>query len=548
MKKININKKFLIFGSIGAVVLIIILFFIFGGSKELPYEFVVAEKGKVVQEISVTGRVKPAGDVDLAFERSGTISRIYANIGDRVKVGQALISLNSSELSAQLAQAEAGVESAKAQLEQYTAALETEQARLTEFEKGTRPEEIEIQKVKVANAEEALIDAKQNLVDKIKDAYTKSDDAIRFKVDQFISNPRSSNPQLDFLIANSELESKIEFNRFVLEGTLNTWQTSIVSLNTSVGLQPYVVTAKDKLDEVKSFLEDVSFAVNSLVAGGSLTQTTIDGWKTAISGARTNVNTAIANLSAADEEVSGAESNLQLEEQTLALKEAGSTPEEILAQKAKVRQAEANVSSQNAKIKEAEANAQNVRAKLFKTIIRTPIDGIVTKQEIEVGEIVAANTSVISVISDNNFKIEADIPEVDVAKIEVGDIADITLDAYGDDVIFLAEIVAIDPAETIIEGVPSYTTTLEFKEEDSRIRSGMTANIDVVTEKLENVIVIPQRAVIRKDGKKIVRVVIDDRKQKTEEVEVETGLRGSYGEVEILRGISEGDNVVTYIK
>ena len=59
----------------------------------------------------------------------------------------------------------------------------------------------------------------------------------------------------------------------------------------------------------------------------------------------------------------------------------------------------------------------------------------------------------------------------------------------------------------------------------------------------ENVIAVPQRAIIRKNGDQFVRIADDE---SFREVKVETGLRGSDGNIEIISGISEGDKVITF--
>ncbi|MFA5084670.1 MAG: efflux RND transporter periplasmic adaptor subunit, partial [Candidatus Paceibacterota bacterium] len=273
-------------------------------------------------------------------------------------------------------------------------------------------------------------------------------------------------------------------------------------------------------------------AVNSVEATTSLTQTTINGWKSDVSAGRTNVYTATTNLSAAEDGLKTAQSDLTLAEQELILDKAGSTVEQIAAQEAEVEQ--------------AKANADNYRAQLAKTILRSPINGIVTKQDGNVGEIIAANTTLVSLISENNFKIEANIPETDIAKVKIGNTASLTLDAYGNSVIFEATVTAVDPAETVIEGVSTYKTTFHFTKEDERIKSGMTANIDILTDKRENVIALPLRAVIGQNGGKIVKVLNDD--GKISEVPVESGLKGSDGNLEIIKGINEGDKVIIYVK
>ncbi|MCF7835604.1 MAG: efflux RND transporter periplasmic adaptor subunit [Candidatus Marinimicrobia bacterium] len=521
MRKSKKLKKFLI-----TIIVVIVVggagfYFFTKGPGDLGYDFAFAEKGGVVQEVSVTGRVQPSKSVDLAFEKTGKISRIYVDVGDRVYQGQTLIQYDNSDIKAQLDGAQAN--------------LKTQQAKLDELLVGTRKEEIQIKEIGVLNAETVVDDANQDLFNKMVDSFTKADDAVRNKVDQLFSNPRSDNPKLDFVYTDVSFKTSVENERVYIENLLSLWQESVSLLFASDDLINSSGSFRSNLNTVKLFLDKMALMVNSLTDTSTLSQTTIDGWKADISTARTNLNTAIVNLSSAEEGVRTAVSALSLAEKNLELANAGSTAEQIAAQEAQVEKASADI--------------KNYEAQLSKTVLWSPIKGVVTKSDVNVGEIVSANTVVISIISDSNFEIEADIPEVDVAKLEVGDTALVTLDAYGDEVPFKAIIVSIDPAETLVEGVPSYKTTFQFAEGDSRIRSGMTANMDIITQEKNDVIVIPQRAVISKDGSKYVRVV-DPMSESGEfvEVEVKTGLRGSFGNVEIIEGVNVGDKVVTFVK
>ena len=156
---------------------------------------------------------------------------------------------------------------------------------------------------------------------------------------------------------------------------------------------------------------------------------------------------------------------------------------------------------------------------------------------------------IVSIISEAQFEIEANIPEVDISKVTLGNMANVTLDAYGSDVVFASSVVSIDPAETLIDGVPVYKVALQFVEKDEKIKSGMTANIDIQTSTRQDVVAIPQRAVLRKNGTKFVRV-IDSPYAKIEdirEVIVEVGLVGIDGNIEIIQGINVGDIVIVFI-
>jgi HlyD family secretion protein len=192
-----------------------------------------------------------------------------------------------------------------------------------------------------------------------------------------------------------------------------------------------------------------------------------------------------------------------------------------------------------------EASVLSAKAELDKTVIIAPISGTVTRQDAKVGQIDSANVILVSLISASNFEIEANIPEADIAKVAVGNTADITIDAYGSDVRFETKVVKIDPAETEIEGVATYKTTFIFTKEDERVKSGMTANIDILTAKKENVILIPTRAVSSKNNEKFVQILTG---QGPEDIIITVGLRGSDGNIEIISGVNEGDKIVTGVK
>ena len=503
-------------------------------------DFVVAERKDLVQEVSVTGRVQSADQVDLAFDRSGKVARVNVKVGDSVRAGQTLVVLQNLDLLSDLNRARAGVESAQAQLSQYHAALAAQQAKLDELKSGTRPEELRVYETKTESARTALQTAKQSLLNSIRDAFTKSDDSIRNKADQLFNVPRSSMPQLKFF-TDQQREVDLEGERMLFEQILNQWSVSASSLSAAADLLQAQNQAHDNLDRVMRFLDKLGFAVNNVTPNADLAQTTVDSWKTDVASARTNANTAKTNLIAAEEKVRAAESSMAVAVRELQLKQAGSTPEQIAVQEAGVRQAVANVTYQEAQVRSAQANVQSAGAQLAKTVIAAPFAGIVSAQEAKLGEIVSPNTTIISIISPAEFEIEANVPEADIAKLSLGDTARVTLDAYGSDVVFAVKVAAIDPAETIIDGVATYRVTFQFTSPDERVKSGMTANIDISTERRDNVIAIPQRAVIARNGKKFVRI-LDGETEK--EVEVETGLRGSSGNIEIISGLNEGEKVI----
>jgi HlyD family secretion protein len=183
---------------------------------------------------------------------------------------------------------------------------------------------------------------------------------------------------------------------------------------------------------------------------------------------------------------------------------------------------------------------QNYQAALSKTVIVSPLSGVITKKDAKTGEIVAANANIISILSAAKFEIEANVSENEIAKVSIGDPVSMTLDALGPNEKFVGRIIKIDPAETIVSGVIYYKVTSVFDNEETKIKSGMTVNLDIQTDKKENVLILPYYVVKGSNGDKYVRV-LEDGKEK--EKIVKTGLEGETM-IEIVEGLKEGEKVI----
>lgn len=550
--KIKNKKKFWLIFS-GVIVVLAIAGGIVIGQlrKPLPYEFITATKQTVTQEVSVTGKVKPANAVELAFERGGKIKLVPVQVGDFVEEGESLVVLETSELQAQYAQAQA--------------TLESQQASLAEIQNGTRPEELQIYQTKLINAQKNFEDAKINLTnvqnkadsdlanlyddvkDVLNDAYVKADDAVNKQTQELFSNGNTNNPQLIFYCSNYQLTIDSQ-NKRTTAGS-NVADLQLIANNNSTDynfLDSSLNKAFIDLNQINDFLSTLDSALSNT---SGLSASAISTYKGYVNIGRTNINTALTSINALKQSIASQKitnkKNIDTEQSSynllknafdvaqneLDLKIAGSTPEAIAGQEAQVKSARANV--------------DNIGAQIAKSIIKAPFAGTVTKQEAKLGEIAQANTIIVSLISQAEFQVEVSIPEVDVAKVRLGNSAKITLDAYGSDIKFQAKVTKISPSETIIEGVATYKTTLQFLQKDERIKSGFTANIDILTAQKENVLAVPYRAVITQNGDKIIKVLNG---KQIEEKKVIIGLRGSDGNVEITEGITEGEKIITFEK
>jgi len=565
--KISLKKSIYI---ISAIILIIIVgIYIYSKStKKKIYSFAIVErKDEIIQEVNATGRVKPAESVDLAFEVGGKVDRIYVGVGDKVNAGQLLITLNSADLSAQLAQAQAGLESAKA-------ALDIQLAKLEEMREGARSEEIQIAQVKVENAKKALADAKDNLeniqskadidlanlyddVDEIiSDVYVKADNAVNKQIDELFSNDTSDNPQLTFLTTNSQAEIDTEGKRKAAGIAVLNIKNKLDNLPSDfISLDQILIDTENNLIIIRDFLSRLNDAVNDAIG---ISQATKNNYQSYVNSASVNINAAISsvrsqkqlissqkainqnNISVANSQVNDANNALLLAQNELNLVLAGSTSQQIKAQEAYVKQAQANVKS-------GEAQVANIAAQIAKTILRSPINGVVSRQNAKVGEVIsigATITPVVSIISESQFEIEVNVPEADIVKVKVSDPCTIVLDALPDN-LFSGRVVFIDPAQQLIGGVIYYKVRVSFNDPSDKVKPGMTADVTIITDRRENVLVVPRRAVITKENKKFIRIL----EGKTiKEIEVETGLEGAEGGVEIVSGINEGEKIITFMR
>ena len=353
------------------------------------------------------------------------------------------------------------------------------------------------------------------MVNAIKDSYTKADDALRNKIYSLFNDPARYRAKLSFT-TGLFLQEDIEEGKDTAGDNLDSWERSLKKFDDSASLEVYYLEAKTNLDFIKKLLDQCAQAVNGLDSVSSgISQAQIDTWKLNISTARTNINTAISNLTTAFDQYTSASLSVNI------------SKKDTLAEQAGVEQAEAQVAS--------------AEAELAKTILRSPIGGVVTSVDVKLGEIVPASQKILSVISYGEYEVESFVPEADIAKVKIGNIAKTTLDAYGDGVIFDTQVIKIDPAATVIDGVPTYKVTLKFVNSDDRIRSGMTANLDILTAEKNEVLTVPARAVYTKDNEKYVKILQLD--NTSTETKVVVGLRGYDGRVEIVSGLNEGDKV-----
>lgn len=188
-------------------------------------------------------------------------------------------------------------------------------------------------------------------------------------------------------------------------------------------------------------------------------------------------------------------------------------------------------------------NLEAAQEALEDATITAPFDGVIAAVHVEEGDILSAmnlGSPAVQVIDPSYLDMTGLIDEMDIADIETGQKAIITLDALpGLEV--AGTVTYVSAAATIQAGVVMYGTTITLDNPGSEVKDGMSATADIVLEERSNVLLLPAAAVMKNDaGHDIVYVVGADGKAVARDIT--TGLRRG-GSVEIVSGVVEGDVV-----
>jgi HlyD family secretion protein len=164
---------------------------------------------------------------------------------------------------------------------------------------------------------------------------------------------------------------------------------------------------------------------------------------------------------------------------------------------ADVDAAEVTVEQRRADLKQARASLESAQVDLDHTTIRSPIDGVVISRSIDVGQTVAASLQApqLFVIANDlkNMRVETKIDEADIGRIRVGLPVQFTVDAFPD-VNFSGTVEQVRLQPLTESNVVTYTTVIATRNDDLRLRPGMTANVTVMVETRQDVLKAPNAA------------------------------------------------------
>lgn len=568
------NKKKII----GGVIFLVLVLILKPSSTEPKIETQVVEKGNLRQEVSLTGTVESRNIASLAFESSGKVQNIFVNENQKVNKGEKLIALNSDTYVARRSQNYARYEVEKLREKEAERLLEAEKAKLEDLKNGAKPSEVKLAEEQLKSAitkmESASLEVERQIEQN--DTEYKNQISKNFASLKLINSTvyqgildltdiqyenfyGSSNESTQISIKKSkfmklffDVENAERYSNLVISG-LNSGLYFEINNLFDANNEAKVIELTDRLKNATASLVDAFSVISYTTSIDSTDKTLIS---TSLQSLNKDFSTLINNqvaLSSLERSNESLLSNKKIAYQNanLAMAEAeaylenvksGASSQAIAAQEEIIAQKEIALESQKASSRAAYAAVSDVNSEINKRIITAPFDGLITKIDIDEGEIAFSNTTIVELISEGNFEITANIPESDIAKIKIGDSAVFDLDALSALLEFEAEVVKISESANLIEGVPVYEVLLQITSNTELVKSGMTANIDILTDKREDVLYVPSRAVVDSQ----VKVLLDN--GMIEVRTIKTGLKSFDANIEVVEGLKEGEKVITYME
>jgi HlyD family secretion protein len=446
--------------------------------------------------VSAAGNIQSHQTADLTFGQSGTVKTIKVKVGDKVKAGDVLAQLDTSDLELQLKSAEISLKNAQASLAKT-------QNPNTEAD--------------IANARAQLASA-QAVYDKLKAGPTQSELATaqaqvtsaKAAYDAAVKSASTSDSSLEAAAATLE-KAGITLQQAQSAYDKISWRGDAGASNEAKTLQ----TATIDYDTAKAAYE--------ALAATSKTDTA-----SKLASAAASLKSAEANLTSVKNQVSAAE--LAAAEATLT--QAKNNLDTLLAG------SDANtLAIAQGSVDSAQIAVDQAKLKLEQAQVIAPFDGTVTAVDVKVGQ--AASGTAAGIADLDNLQVVVNMSEVDVNKIRTGQNVEITLDAVSD-VSLKGTVTQIAPSGTQSSGVVNYPVTVTLDKASDAVKTGMTANLTIFVDERQDVLTVPSRAIKTINKQKMV-IALKNGQQVP--APVKTGLTAD-NLTEIVSGLQEGDTVV----
>lgn len=473
-------------------------------------------RGSLQAQVSVSGSATITRQSKLSFGSAGILGQVSVKMGDEIKAGQVLASLDPSTIATlqnAVTQAEATLNIAKMDLETaqnpYTASdlsaaqrsVQQTQANLDvagqDLEDVRNPYsdlDLSLAESAVQSATVTLENAKRNL--------------------GLAENDPTNNASI------RQLEYEASFYENSYGKTLSRFQEGAVGQDKLDLDYGNLLTAKEKLTAAREKKEiSLASARDGVAKAQDILAKAQDDLSKKKAGADPK---AVQKQQSA---VMSAETALQKARDDLATKQAGPDAR--------------NVEKMRNQVVSAEAAVNTAREKLKGATLVAPFDGVAGSVGINVGEQVGASTVILSLLDPQALRIDMNVAESDVSSLRRGQTASVTFDALSGQT-FQARVDSISPSAKMQQGVVNYPVALTL-DRASGIKEGMTATAQIVTQQKDNILLVPNRAIRTQGRTRTAQVLLPN--GTTETQTIQTGMSGDQT-TEVTSGLQEGDRVV----
>ena len=463
------------------------------------FQTVPAGRGSLTASTGATGVVRANQTALLTWQTSGTVEQVMAKAGDLVAANQVLAKLEITSLPQAVILAQADLVSAQKALDDLLNSP-TQQAQALQA---------------VEKAEQALEDAQK---------------------------PELA--QARALEAIATAEKAVEN-----AGRLVRWSKTQANQSYIDEAQAQVTLTKDRLDRAKEKYAPYENKPDDNVARARLL--------TIMAAAQQEYDFAVRQLNSMQGTAS--QNDIAVQEANLATAQAqfleaqrewerikaGTSPADIALLEAQLADAKREYEKVKdgpdpADIAMAEARVAAAQATIDLIRIITPFDGTITTVSSKPGDQVTPGTQAFRLDDLSHLLVDVQVSEVDINRIKPGQAVTMVFDAIPNRE-YNGVVSEVAPVGTTTQGTVDFTVTVELTDADQAVKPGMTAAVNITVDQLDNVLLVPNRAVRTKEGQRVVYVLRDGL---PEPVEIRLGASSDENS-EVLEGeLKEGDTIV----
>ena len=481
------------------------------GEVETKYVLSSVEKGNIITTLEGTGQVSAIGQIDVSPETTGKVVYIPASNGKKVKKGDLLVQLDSTDAVKAVRDAEANYKSAE-----ITYKKSIEQAT-----------EIEILKSEsdLANALKSKDDAVLSLVKAYDDSFNSISSA-------FLELPEIMQNLEDIVNGGTNSGSEYNINRYASTVTINEnigVSNGTIYLNKAddsyekarneydkvfteykkISRDSDKATLEKTLENTYAMAREVSDAVRDIknlidyvediwIEKGYSISSPINTHQASLTTFTGTTNSLVSDLLSAKDDITN--SKYQIESTERSYKEKNISHEELKAGPDAL-----DIESATLSLKQKENSLKDAREKYADYYIRAPFDGMVANLDVRLGENVSSG-SVVAVLVTDQKQAVVSFNEVDVSKVKVGQKATFVFDAV-EDLTISGTVSDVALIGSVSQGVVTYNVTVSFDIFDERIKPGMSTTCAIITDSKIGVMTVPVSAIKTVNRESVVEVV-----------------------------------------